>query len=167
MGNKERILQRRMHFLMYNTHIPFSNANNYYDKASIAIVCGIGANNCISAPYEFKDYKKFGYIEPSIQIIILGISLGMSKKEIFDKWREQLKLYAENTTINSIYGVNQPLKEGRDNKGVYVGGGGSHGNKIRYPKKNRSKRVWKIFYTMFPWAAEKDGWDGNVSNRMK
>ena len=42
------------------------------------------------------------------------------------------------------------LKETRDNKGVYVGSGGSNRNSIRKPKKNRSKRVWKIFYEMFP-----------------
>ena len=60
-----------------------------------------------------------------------------------------------------------PFKEieTRDNKGVYVGSGNSNANKIRYPKKNRSKRVWSIFYKMFPRMAEKDGWDGETSNR--
>ena len=60
-------------------------------------------------------------------------------------------------------------KETRDNKGVYVGSGnGEHQyavNKIRYPRKTRSKRVWSIFYKMFPSFAEKDGWDGEKSSR--
>jgi hypothetical protein len=61
----------------------------------------------------------------------------------------------------------KPIKEGRDNKGVYVGGGGSNRNKVRYPSKKRSKRTWKIFYQMFPKIAEKDGWDGNTSKKMR
>lgn len=60
------------------------------------------------------------------------------------------------------------LKETRDNKGVYVGGrGGSNCNKIRYPKKNRSAKVWKMFYEMFPHKAIADGYNGKISNRMK
>jgi len=62
-------------------------------------------------------------------------------------------------------------EETRDNKGVYVGSGnGEHQyavNKIRYPRKNRSKKVWSIFYKMFPSFAEKDGWDGEKSIRTK
>ena len=58
-------------------------------------------------------------------------------------------------------------KETRDNKGVYVGNGGSNCNKIRYPKKARSKRTWGIFYKMFPLAAERDGWDGKKSSKTK
>jgi hypothetical protein len=54
----------------------------------------------------------------------------------------------------------------RDNKGVYVGGGGSNRNKVRYPSKKRSKRVWKTFYKMFPYYAERDGWDGTKSSRV-
>lgn len=40
-------------------------------------------------------------------------------------------------------------------------------NKIRYPKKARSKRTWKKFYEMFPAQAVIDGWDGNTSDRMR
>lgn len=61
----------------------------------------------------------------------------------------------------------KPTPEGRDNKGVYVGRGGYNNNKVRYPSKKRSKRVWKIFYEMFPYYAKRDGWDGETSNRMK
>lgn len=63
--------------------------------------------------------------------------------------------------------IKNTAKETRDNKGVYVGNGGSNCNKVRYPKKNRSKRVWKIFYKMFPDNAEKDGYNGKKSKRMK
>lgn len=59
-----------------------------------------------------------------------------------------------------------PQKEGRDNKGVYVGSGGGGSNRVRYPSKKRSKRVWKMFYKMFPYYAEKDGWDGIKSSRI-
>lgn len=40
-------------------------------------------------------------------------------------------------------------------------------NKIRYPKKARSKRTWKKFYEMFPKQAVIDNWDGNTSDKMK
>jgi hypothetical protein len=63
--------------------------------------------------------------------------------------------------------IKNTAKETRDNKGVYVGSGGSNGTSVRYPKKNRSKRVWKIFYEMFPHKAEKDGYNGKKSKRMK
>jgi hypothetical protein len=40
-------------------------------------------------------------------------------------------------------------------------------NKIRYPKKCRSLRTWKLFYKMFPKQAEIDNWDGKTSDKMK
>ena len=58
-------------------------------------------------------------------------------------------------------------KETRDNKGVYVGSGGSNRNSIRYPKKARSKKTWAMFYSMFPYTAKADGWDGKTSSKMK
>lgn len=61
----------------------------------------------------------------------------------------------------------RPQREGRDNKAVHVGNGGSNKNKVRYPKKNRSKKTWANFYKLFPCQAEKDGWDGKTSKRMK
>ena len=70
----------------------------------------------------------------------------ISKSEIIRKNKEQ-----EKNKVNN-------LKETRDNKGVYVGSGGSNVYSIRYPKKNRSKKVWDTFYKMFPWRAEKDGY---------
>ncbi len=73
----------------------------------------------------------------------------------------------EDFTIDYNAKVNMTTmpKETRDNKGVYIGGGGSNRNKIRYPKKNRSVATWRKFYAMFPWAAEEDNWDGKKSSR--
>ena len=55
----------------------------------------------------------------------------------------------------------------RDNKGIYIGGGGGNANKVRYPSKKRSLRTWKTFYKMFPLLAERDNWDGKTSNKMR
>lgn len=55
----------------------------------------------------------------------------------------------------------------RDNKGVYIGSGGSGSNKIRYPRKTRSLQTWKKFYEMFPSKAKLDNWDGKTSDKMK
>ena len=60
----------------------------------------------------------------------------------------------------------KPIKEGRDNKSVHVGSGGSNRNKVRYPKKNRNRRTWANFYKLFPKLAEQDGWNGKTSKRM-
>ena len=44
-------------------------------------------------------------------------------------------------------------------------GSGYSGNVVRYPSKKRSKATWRNFYRLFPYLAEKDGWDGNKSSR--
>lgn len=61
----------------------------------------------------------------------------------------------------------KPQKEGRDNKDVQVGSGGSNRSKIRYPSKKRSIKTWKKFYKLFPMCAIEDGFDGKTSKRMK
>lgn len=72
-------------------------------------------------------------------------------------------------------------RETRDNKGQFVSyctyatpyryPNGNiemcRANKIRYPKKCRSLRTWKLFYKMFPMQAQKDNWDGKTSDKMK
>lgn len=77
--------------------------------------------------------------------------------------------YYVTSNLDRAYLNKKPIKEGRDNKGVYVGGGngGYRGNTVRYPKKKRSKKTWSNFYKLFPSLAEKDGWDGKTSKRMK
>lgn len=87
-----------------------------------------------------------------------------------DEWRERMKTH------------NNGGRETRDNKGQFVhptakyhtptrdeNGNIKHCNFniIRYPKKARSKRTWKMFYEMFPAQAVIDNWDGNTSNKMK
>lgn len=65
----------------------------------------------------------------------------------------------------------QPYKNGitrtvyRDNKEIPNKGSGGSGNYIRYPSKKRSLKTWTNFYTLFPWRAELDGWDGKTSSR--
>ncbi len=61
----------------------------------------------------------------------------------------------------------KPKPEGRDNKDIIVGSGGSNKNKIRYPSKKRSLGTWKKFYKLFPILAEQDAFDGSTSKRMK
>jgi|AntRauMFilla1563_2_1112583.scaffolds.fasta_scaffold03798_5 hypothetical protein len=67
---------------------------------------------------------------------------------------------------NNEFLTQRPKLEGRDNKAVHVGSGGSHSNKIRYPKKNRSRKTWSNFYKLFPNQAIADGWDGKTSKKM-
>ena len=70
-----------------------------------------------------------------------------------------LKMYVD--VLRKRYKKNEELK------GSYVGSGNSNKNKIRYPKKSKSNKTWKIFYNMFPERALIDGYDGKTSKRMK
>jgi hypothetical protein len=59
-----------------------------------------------------------------------------------------------------------PNSISRDNKDSYnYGSLQGNKNKVRYPSKKRSLRVWRNFYNLFPYHAEKDGWDGKTSSR--
>jgi len=70
-----------------------------------------------------------------------------------------IRIYNERVKNHPEFDINlNTTKETRDNKGVYIGGSGSNRNKVRYPKKKRSKKLWDTFYRMFPWYAEKDGY---------
>jgi hypothetical protein len=99
----------------------------------------------------------------ALSIYSKGESLGLSEKEVQNMC---FTLNCESNKRRLIYS-RRPQKETRDNKGIYVGSGGSNHNQIRYPKKNRSKRVWATFYKMFPREAIQDNWNGETSNRMK
>ena len=104
-----------------------------------------------------------------IQIYEIGKSLSYSEVEVLQmvrnivchKYASRLR-YSSKTVYDTM-----PKPDGRDNKDTYVGGGGSNRNKIRYPSKKRSKSTWKKFYALFPYAAERDNWDGNTSDKMK
>lgn len=92
----------------------------------------------------------------------LFIESGMSDEEyrkIASQERKRWEDSRDSLKLNN-------LKETRDNKGVYVGNGGSNRNKVRYPKKTRSKKVWSTFYKMFPYRALCDGWDGEKSTKV-
>jgi hypothetical protein len=93
-----------------------------------------------------------------IRTIVMDTNIDMT--ELHNIYLEEFDKKNKTLDTNSI-------KETRDNKGVYVGSGGSNKNSIRYPKKTRSKKVWKIFYAMFPHKAKQDNFDGETSNRMK
>lgn len=162
MATNRRAVQRRMEYLMAEGYGPSNmNYDELYAQAQIAIATGVTYNECMDSPYEPMDYKKHGYIRSPLQVMILAIELGWSADVVKKRWFE---IYQERREArNAMKG--SPQKEGRDNKGTYVGGGGSNRNKIRYPKKNRSKKVWAMFYKMFPWAAERDNWDGEKSDR--
>lgn len=102
-------------------------------------------------------------INKILEIYKTGEKLGLTLKDIKSMC---FRLDVERHQRNCIYSK-RPQKETRDNKGVYVGSGGSNRHKVRYPKKNRSKRVWATFYKMFPYYAERDNWNGETSDRMK
>lgn len=113
-------------------------------------------------------YKKYGRVftkqsEHFMNVFKLSEELGINDDDLKTMW---LKTIEEHDKQRKLYTI-KPQKEGRDNKGVYVGSGGGNKNMIRYPSKKRSKRTWKTFYTMFPHLAERDGWDGNSSKKMK
>lgn len=43
-----------------------------------------------------------------------------------------------------------PKPSKRDNKDVYVGGGGSNRTMVRFPRKKRGKSTWEKFWKLFP-----------------
>lgn len=118
---------------------------------------------------EHLDQKINSWFQPKKQwknsykeIKQLVLDLNITKEEYFQISYEESK----KKTLSRESLKNKDPKESRDNKGVYVGSGNSHSGKIRYPKKSRSKKVWTIFYKMFPGCAKVDGWDGETSKRM-
>ena len=111
--------------------------------------------------YCFHPKKKWKNSYKEIKEIVL--ELNITKEEYFQiSYEESKKITLSKNSLK-----NKDPKESRDNKGVYVGSGNSNANKIRYPKKTRSKKVWSIFYKMFPNIAKLDGWDGETSKKMK
>lgn len=111
----------------------------------------------------FHDSHSVEYFKAFSEIKELVVDLSLTKEQYFEICKEERKKRNDAWNLLSI----NNLKETRDNKGVYVGSGWSNARKIRYPKKARSKRTWKIFYKMFPLLAKHDGWDGQTSKRTK
>lgn len=151
MKKKKKL--RRLNFLMYkHSKVWFINEEKVIEQYKLM------ENNRETYP---KHVQKD--IEERYEIYVLSKELELSEKEREEMW---WKLSRQKNLIQESM-KKRPTPEGRDNKGVYVGRGGSDGNKIRYPSKKRSKKTWKKFYEMFPWAAERDGWDGETSKRFK
>lgn len=91
-----------------------------------------------------------------------GSELGLSKLDVYNIAKDIHIKRLKDFKIHS----SKPLGEGRDNKQVRVGSGGSNKNPIRYPSKKRNKRTWRNFYKLFPYLAIKDNYDGQKSDRM-
>lgn len=97
-----------------------------------------------------------------LECLKLGIELDYTEEEIHVLQHEQFLIRYKKREQE------RPMpKETRDNKDVHVGGGGSNNCKVRYPSKKRSRRTWSNFYKLFPGHAERDNWNGKISDRMK
>ena len=96
------------------------------------------------------------------EIFKLASELGITDSDLRIMW---VKRSNEQMFKKNLYSKSPP-KEGRDNKDVRVGGGGSNKNSVRYPSKKRSLKTWRKFYKLFPYYAERDKFDGKTSTKM-
>ena len=110
-----------------------------------------------------RTYKHNKQQREQVQIYKLAKELGIEDNELKEMW---VTKWCEHERRKLEY-RKKPQAEGRDNKDVRVGSGGSNRNMIRYPSKKRSVKTWKKFYKLFPQAAIEDCWDGKTSRRMK
>lgn len=133
--------------------IEFDNKSRYYHDKNISAI-----KKC------YQMIKNHEMTDADINVFISTI------KNPREEWRQTIREH------------NNGGRETRDNKGQFThptakyhtptrdeNGNIEHCNFniIRYPKKARSKRTWKMFYKMFPAQAVIDNWDGNTSNKMK
>jgi hypothetical protein len=165
MSNRE--LERELKYLMSQTNLPFAfrfGAKSFgetFSKFKSNKISEI--KDVLEGKYRYSKYVKDSYTNLK-RLFEIADELGLNEEEIRLKWAE----ISKNRKAQVELYKRKPTREGRDNKGVYVGSGGSYkGNTIRYPGKKRSKRTWKIFYQMFPRLAKEDGWDGNTSKKMQ
>jgi len=149
MKNEDKL--RRVKTLMYKNRMSY----HYYDKERF--------KKLLEDINKFDSQSHKDRVKELIEIHKLSDEIGLTETEIYNLWVDQMSEFYKNQSIYS----RTPQKEGRDNKDVHVGTGGSNRNKIRYPSKKRSIKTWKKFYNLFPWAAEEDGWDGKHSSRTK
>lgn len=150
MSDRDKL--RRLKHLMYKYYITVYYFNGWR-KADIE-----AARQCKEAGEKISSH-----LAEKIELYDLAKELNIPDNELCKMWVQIRKQKYERDRIYS----QRPQKEGRDNKGVYVGSGGSNKNSVRYPSKKRSKATWVKFYAMFPYYAEKDNWDGKTSDRMK
>jgi hypothetical protein len=84
--------------------------------------------------------------------------LPMEDLEIERMWVRQ---WREAGDERKLYNTVPPIEK-KDNKDHYATGNRrGNKNKIRYPRKARSKKTWEKFYSLFPWAKDLD----NVYNK--
>ena len=154
MNNDKKLGRLRALIHDYDCYIFFYS--NFQYKSDFNLIEHLDQK--ISQKFDVKKNWKNSYME----IKQLVLDLNITKEEYFQiSYEESQKINLHRESLK-----NKDPKESRDNKGVYVGSGNSNANKIRYPKKARSKKVWAIFYKMFPGCAKVDGWDGETSKRM-
>lgn len=139
-----------IYFRSYKKDKPNYNLIAYFDER-------------IESYSDFGDSHSVEWFKAFSEIKEIFVELSLTQEEYFEICRTERKKVND---AQDLLRVNN-LKETRDNKGVYVGSGWSNANKIRYPKKARSKRTWSIFYKMFPRLAESDMFDGQTSKKMK
>lgn len=155
MNDKDKL--RKIKTLMYKH--PFSYSFSTESKTREIVFDNYNQHK----DSNFKSKIWWSSILELVKIYTLCDELTLTDDEILTIWREVSRTHAKNKKdLNK-----KPIPEGRDNKDVHVGGGGSNRNKIRYPSKKRSLRTWKKFYKLFPYAAMADGFDGKTSKRMK
>lgn len=143
---------RRLKFLIHKYDMWYRFADLDFLNQQIAIYSN-----------HLDDKKCKEYFTAYTEIKNLISVLKIDKEEYRKIASEEYKNFAETRDQLKV----NNLKETRDNKGVYVGSWGSNRNKIRRPKKNRSRQTWKMFYKMFPELAKIDGWNGKTSKKMK
>lgn len=113
----------------------------------------------------YTDRSISDIIAKEVTVYDLANTIKLSDADVYSLY---LKLRKESFDRDVPYRIknHMPKAVNRDNKEICNDkGGGSNRNKLRYPKKNRSKKTWSNFYKLFPWAAEIDGWDGKTSSR--
>lgn len=159
MNNRKKL--RQLKYLMSKYSLPFDvlyvgEKFNTFKETKIKDGKEVIEGGTIKYGRLVKQYEDY------LNIFKYAEELGIGDDDLKKMWIEVMTHQREQSRLYSL----KPQKEGRDNKGVYVGTGGSNRNKVRYPSKKRSKRTWKTFYTMFPRLAEQDGWDGKKSKKM-
>ena len=135
---------RRLEHLCYKTRMPFY----YRAKYKVPEVW----RECIKREErEMISRKTKGRVD---EIFEIAYENKLTYEELDSVWLEKRRERYKNDREYS----KKPIQTLKDNGKFYIGGGGSNCNKVRRPSKKRSKRVWRNFYRLFPYEAEKDGW---------
>lgn len=98
----------------------------------------------------------------------LNIDADLTKAMLITRMKEHARTGNLYTPRDRVKYNQMPKATHRDNKQTYNGSGNnSRYPTHRYPKKNRNRKTWANFYALFPYLAQKDGWDRKTSKRMK